>query len=53
MCCDWFDMLMGFTCGFILGCIVIGTLTKKFMVEQADQRTNLHARTQLKDNQCL
>ena len=52
MCCDWLDVLVGFTCGFILGCIVIGTLVKMFMVEQANRHTNLHARTQLKDDRC-
>ena len=49
MCCDWFDVLVGVAGGFVLGCLVTGTLAKMIILEQTKQESNLFKRTELKN----
>ena len=53
MCCDWFDLLVGIAGGFAFGCTCTAMLCKYVVQEQQRQLSNIHARTQLKDEQCL
>ena len=51
MCCDWFDVVMAFAAGFLIGAVGVALLVMKIMQEGADTM-NLQNRTLLKDQHC-
>ena len=49
MCCDWLDMIVAIAGGFAFGVMLTGLLAKYLIQELSEERVNIHARTQLKN----